>query len=477
MAKNKVTYKRRRPRGQGSIYQRKDGRWCGYVTITQNGGTKTRKVVYGKSQMEIAKKLSELSGRIYSNSYDLIEQNTFGTLMFNWLMVFKKSSVAPRTFYGLMKNFKLHIKPRIGNMKLYEIDTYVVQKLINELIDKNFSANTVKKNKHLISQFFEYAIDNKWVQVNPVYRVKVKTAKQSEMYKALTPEARAIFLDKLEKDNANFLKPFCITMMFAGLRVGEAIALQWKNFNPEEKTLKVEHSITMIPKFDANGDVTEKKTVVGATKTTCSVREIPLVDLVVDELLEWKEKQIKRQATNPEVTAELTAPDSFIFANDDGSVRTYSGCRKIFDRFKRRNDLNKYHIIFHGLRHTFSNMLFEMNENPKVIQQLLGHRDVKTTITVYNSVDSEYVRNTTDKLNEKIKQDQLYRSQKKREEELENKKDNLISDMTDDEYDDLLQQLLEERQERKRRQKEDEMEMEKNIINVIKYCILIFYPI
>ena len=101
-----------------------------------------------------------------------------------------------------------------------------------------------------------------------------------------------------------------------------------------------------------------------------------------------------------------------------------------------------------------------MNENPKVIQQLLGHRDVKTTITVYNSVDSEYVRNTTEKFNEKLKQDQLFQEQVNREKELEEKKEKLIADMTDEEYDDFLQQLLEERQERRCRQKEDEMEME-----------------
>ena len=463
--KNRIVTKTRRNRGEGSIYQRKDGRWCGYVNVTKNGATKTRKVVYGKSQMEVAKKLSEISGRIYSNSYDLVEENTFGKLMFDWLMVFKKSSVAPRSFEGIIRNFKMHIEPIIGNMKIYEVDTYVIQKVINVMIDKDYSTATIKKNKHLISQFFEYAIDNKWVQVNPVLKVKVKIHDRkifdkTERYKALTPEARAIFLEKLEKDNANFLKPICKVMMFAGLRVGEAIALRWKNFNPEAKTLKVERSITQIPKFDSNGDIIERVTVVGSTKTLCSVREIPIADIVVDELLEWKEKQIKREANNPDVTAELTAPDSFIFANDDGSVRTYYGCRTIFERFLRRNNLNKYHIYFHGLRHTFSNMLFEMNENPKVIQQLLGHRDVKTTITVYNSVDSEYIRNATEKFNEKLKQDQLYINQKKREKELEEKKDKLISEMTDDEYDDFLQQLLEERQERRHRQKEDEMEME-----------------
>ena len=98
------------------------------------------------------------------------------------------------------------------------------------------------------------------------------------------------------------------------------------------------------------------------------------------------------------------------------------------------------------------------NENPKVIQQLLGHRDVKTTITVYNSVDSEYIRNTTEKLNEKIKEVQMYLDDQKRKEDIENRKEDLISRMTDEEYDDLLMQLLEERKERKRK-KEEDMEM------------------
>lgn len=103
-------------------------------------------------------------------------------------------------------------------------------------------------------------------------------------------------------------------------------------------------------------------------------------------------------------------------------------------------------------------MLFEMNENPKVIQQLLGHRDVKTTITVYNSVDNEYIRQTTEKFNEKVKEDQLILEQKKRDEILEEQKEKFVKDMSDDEFDDMLQQLMEERKERKRK-KQSEMEM------------------
>ena len=445
MAKNKVVNKTKRTNGEGSIFQRKDGRWVGTITIGYDeNGQQKKKSVYGKNQTEVAKKLSEISGRIKNNSYEIIEHKTFGELMTEWLLVFKKSAVTPRTFEGIIRNFRLHVEPIIGNMKIYEIDTYVVQKVINKLIDGNYSLNVIKKNKHLMAQFFEYAIDNKWITENPTRKVLIKVKDRKvysgqEKYKALTPESRRIFLKALNEDESNFLKPLCYVLLFAGLRIGEAIALQWKNVNFENKTLKVERSVTQVPKFDSEGGILSRATVIGDTKTTCSVREIPITDIVVNTLLAWRDKQIERERTNRDVTAELTAPTSFIFANDDGSVRSYSGCRMIFDRFIRRHNLNKYNIHFHGLRHTFSNMLFEMNENPKVIQQLLGHRDVKTTITVYNSVDNEYIRNTTEKLNEKIKQEKLYEDERRRQEEINTKKNDLLSSMTDEEYDDLLE--------------------------------------
>ena len=121
----------------------------------------------------------------------------------------------------------------------------------------------------------------------------------------------------------------------------------------------------------------------------------------------------------------------------------------VFDIFKRRHDLEKYNIHFHGLRHTFSNMLFEMNENPKVIQQLLGHRDVKTTITVYNSVNSDYVREATDRLNKKIQEKQKTKELEKYEYD---------NNMTDEEIEERIQEL-ERLQEQKKRKKEKDFEM------------------
>jgi integrase len=459
MAKKKVVSKTRRANNEGSIFKRKDGRWAGYISLgfDENGNAK-RKIIYGKSQSEVAKKLTEISGRVKSNSYEIVENKTFGELMLDWLLVFKKSAVTPRTFESNIRNFNLHIKPIIGNMKVYEVDNFAVQKVMNAMIENGYSNDTIKKNKHLISQFFEYAIDNKWVTTNPTHKIKIQNKDRKfyddkEHYKALPPDIRDKFIDALNKDESNFIKPLCITQMFSGTRIGEVLAIKWKNIDFENKTMRIERAITQVPKFDNVGNVIDRITVVGDTKTTCSVREIPIADIVVDTLKEWREKQILRQKTSKNVTADLTGPNSFIFANDDGSVRTYSGTRKIFNRFLKRNGLDKCGIHFHGLRHTFSNMLFEMNENPKVIQQLLGHRDVKTTITVYNSVNSDDVREATDKLNTKISQQEQRREERQKEMQ-EDYED--FDDLTDEELDYEIEELIRQK-ERREKQKDFEM--------------------
>ena len=259
-------------------------------------------------------------------------------------------------------------------MKVYDIDTFAAQRVLNELMENGYSTKTIKKNKHLMNQFFEYAVDNNWIMKNPITKTKVKIHDKkiydkAETYKALSPDVRKIFVDTLYKDETNFLKPMCLLMMFAGLRIGEACALQWQNVNFKNKTIKVDKSITLIPRFDAAGNVIDRVSAVSDTKTTCSKREIPVPDFVMKILEEWKGKQYVRQNVEKSVTADLIAPESYVFAMDNGNFRTYGGCRVTFERFIARNNLKKYHIHFHGLRHTFSNMLFEMNENPKVIQQ------------------------------------------------------------------------------------------------------------
>ena len=84
-------------------------------------------------------------------------------------------------------------------MKIHELDTMVVQKTINILLDNGYSVDVAKKIKHIINQFCEYAIDSKWMIINPTVKVKIrareKKATGNEHYKALPPEERNRFIN------------------------------------------------------------------------------------------------------------------------------------------------------------------------------------------------------------------------------------------------------------------------------------------
>ena len=309
-----------------------------------------------------------------------------------------------------------------------------------------------RETKFLFNQFFEYAIDCGLVENNPTLRIKIKARDTFQhdienKYKAIPEDVRMKFVIALNQHE--FLKPFCMTMMFAGLRAGEALALRWENIDFNNKTITVKNSVTQVPIFDKKGKVLSRKTVIGQTKTNCSVREVPIPDILIDVLKDWRKCQWVRKELS---RVDLLAPNAVVFSNEDGSVRTYSGTRRIFDRFAKKNGFyGKIH--FHTLRHTYSTMLFEANENPKVIQALLGHKSVKTTLTVYNSVDKSYYRQATDKLNN------LFNSDKMKEyKELENKKDipalnkeiEEEIEEDDDEEIEFLEKLLAQRKAKKR---------------------------
>ena len=292
---------------------------------------------------------------------------------------------------------------------------------------------------HHLNQFFDYAVQHKFVVSNPTLLTRVKSKERKiydgeNKYKAIPPEVREKFLECLNEHK--LLKPLCLCMMFAGLRTGETLALMWKDIDFENKAINVERAITVVPKFDENGKITERITVISETKTACSKRVVPMPEVLISALKDYK---IEQEIKSDEKNINLTNKSSLVFSNDDGSVRTYTGTKKIFYRFLEKHKLNNMGIHFHTLRHTYSNMLFEAEHNPKVIQALLGHKSVKTTITTYNSVDKSYFQKATDVLNNQFK------------------KHGAVDQLDDDELDRQLEELMREKQKRRKRNKNFEM--------------------
>lgn len=404
MANVKKKKNTRRGNNEGSVFQRADGCWCAVVNIGYDrDGKRVRKTFYGKTRAEVAVKMTAELGERLKGGHASPSNDSLQVLMHEWLMTFKRADVSPRTFERNLGAAKIHTYPRIGALQLQEVSPNVVQALLNKMLFSGYSLASVRKIKFLLHQFFAYAKNNRFVSENPVDGCIVKTSKEhkeqkEEKYKAIPIELREIFLDAVSKDP--FLKPLCMIQMFAGLRIGEVLALKWKDIDFKNGVINIDNAVTVVPVLDRLGNIVSKQTVVSDTKTVASVREVPMPNILKKALLEWNKLRRKQQIDSG---FSLTAPDDLVFGTNQGKLRTYYGTKTMFERLMRHAGLAEYKIHFHSLRHTYSSMLFEEKENQKVIQMLLGHKDVTTTIKTYNSVDRSYFKQATDKLDEKFR--------------------------------------------------------------------------
>ena len=381
MAKRKNT---RRGNNEGSITQRADGRWIGQIVVGHDeNGKRIRKSFYGKTRAEVALKMTTDLNAVLKNGYKTVSNEKFETLFMEWLLVFKRNTVLPRTLERIISNARVNILPEIGQFTLSEFNPQIIQRFINKLYLKDFALDTIKKSKQIVSQFFDYAIDNEMATTNPTIKIKIqkrdKHIQDGERYKALPQDIRQEFLNALDKHE--FLKPLCTTMMFAGLRIGEALALTWRDVDFDKRLIAINKAITVDMKLDKMGKVISKKTVIADTKTACSVRVVPMPQRLFENLQQWREI---RWIKGKEQGLDLLSQESLVFGNNNGEVRSYYGTKTIFDRFIKANGFGQFKLHFHGLRQTYSNIMFENNVNPKITQMLLGHKEVTTTVHTNN---------------------------------------------------------------------------------------------
>lgn len=323
------SYKTRRGNNEGSIYQRADGRWCGQVTIGyKEDGIPKRKTLYGKTRAEVAKKMSETVNSVFQCGYqkDDLQNITFEDLYREWLMTYKRLEVSSRTFEAYLRRAKLHILPKFGGMTVQQISSFMLQSHFN-LLRRTLSLDYVKKVKLDLDQFYHNYIINELelLHRNPVESTKVinnekrdKTADSEDDYKALRPKERQPVLDALEHNKT--LKPIIYVLMFAGLRIGEALTLRWRNIDFKRGVIHVDSSLSSISKFDENGEVVNRRTIISDTKTSASVRTIPIPIILFLALQEYynARKRLQNRTGIP-----FTDPDSLFFSTQEGNLRSY----------------------------------------------------------------------------------------------------------------------------------------------------------
>jgi integrase len=390
MAKKKAT---RRGKNEGSIYQRKDGKWCGQVHLGYDKeGKLKRKFFFGVSREEVALKVAEMSTELVRGAVPVdADRTTTEQYLLDWVIRFKRPEVSARTLDWNLYIINNLIIPAIGHIPLQKLTVFHLQSLLHDMAANGYRERSISGVRSVMGQSLKQAVLMRILHNNPMLGVvspKLKAAVGDEKVKAIPIEARTRLLAAIESEPD--MKPILTTMMFTGLRTQEVLALVWGNINFSTRTITVDRAVTVEPEFDEDGNRLGRKTVVSVPKTKASYRDIVVPENVTAALSEWRVRLAEKNI-------RLVNPDAPVFCGlRTGKSYTYGGFRANFRRFTERAGLTEYGITPHMFRHTFATMLLENDVNPRVVQGILGHSDVSTTLNIYSHVARQVYENVAD---------------------------------------------------------------------------------
>ena len=176
-----------------------------------------------------------------------------------------------------------------------------------------------------------------------------------------------------------------------GMRLGELLALKWKNVDLEQGIVWVRESVTRVRTHDPE-DV-KTKLITQAPKTKSGCREIPLPIVIVVMLKKHKEKQ-ESKVHEPDIHYE---DKGLVFCTENGNYIEPRNFMRKFYNLLYKAGLTRTNV--HSMHHSFATKLFEANESAKTVQELMGHSDISHTLNIYTHVMPEIKRSAIQKLN------------------------------------------------------------------------------
>lgn len=261
------------------------------------------------------------------------------------------------TIDGYLNNW---ILPDWGSHLLNEVKAVDVESWLGEL---ELAPGSKKKLRDIMHLLYEHGIRYEFTERNPIGKVRQSGKRLSTPTRLDVNQLRRLLAVLQHRERLMVLLDFG-----TGLRRGELSGLKWSDINFEEKCLTPSRSI-----------VAQR---VGNVKTEASGKSIPLDDTLIDELLLWR-------AETP------YADDSdYVFASTKKKGKQPYWMSKIMQVYIKPVAAKLGILLkgWHTLRHSYTTLLRQNGNDPKVVQDLLRHASYQVTANIYDSAVSDEKR-------------------------------------------------------------------------------------
>lgn len=369
---------KRRRNGEGSVTKRPDGR---YQASRMFHGK--RLYFYSWDEAECYHWLDELKAKEIQGMPITGGDVTLEEYALSYIERYCKPYVKPATvknYQGYKDNYI--VGSNIGKTKISRIYADHVQDFVNELIETGLNGKTIANIIAFLETVFSQAVRSRLIFYNPCEGVRLPKKKSKE--RPLISEEE--FARLLKSADTQTMRT-AISVLGEGLRVGELLALQWKDLVEVEgiKVLNISKALKREYLFDFDAEkITGKKTMikVSDTKTDSSIRQVPVTQSILAELESLKaDHQLTADMLGIEFTDDFYVIGTII--NNGFSYMSQDKFRFEFAKCVKRAGLPK-EVTPHALRRYTSSTLIRHGASPVAVAKILGHSSSNTTMAYYS---------------------------------------------------------------------------------------------
>lgn len=342
---------------------------------------KTKNVTV-KTVKALKLELSNFEAYVYSSDYTEIKDMRFVDFVEKWRINYAKRELKGNTIDKYNLFLENWIIPYFERKKISKITTMQLLDYFHEVQKKGVSPSALEGHHRVIRSLFKYATLWGITETDVSLSVKKPTYKVPEknIYNRREIEVLIDRIKILQKYQQLMIK----LALYCGLRRGEVIGLTTKDMNYNKNTINVYRAVIKSASEGIKLDETKNK----------RKRIVPAPAGLMEEIKELaKEKQKNKDKLGLlwKGTKDLDGKTVIlIFSHDNGTPFTPASVTRMFNRFlekEENNDLTK--ISFHDLRHSAASFLLEQGINVKVIQNILGHSDIKVTLNTYAHITED----------------------------------------------------------------------------------------
>jgi integrase len=349
MVRERVRRRRSRANGEGTIYQRNDGRWAG-AWVDGNG---KRRTWYGKTRSEVEKRLRQERDN-HDKGLPILDSVLDTCQCFREWLEASRRRVPPSTWKKYTSLLTNHVIPYVGKVQFKKLSAQHLNRLYDGASERGLSDSSVATLHVVLHRALEDAKRKHLVHRN--------VADEADPYRAARPEMRTLTqaqaLQLLEAARGHELEALFVLALTTGMRQGELLGLRWKDVDLRAGVVRVTGTLQR-----------GKGAVVAEPKTAQSRRSIWLTDAGRRALLLQQEN--------------VPADCEWVFPNRAGHPwNARNLVRRAFEPLLEIARLPR--IRFHDLRHTFCTLMLELGVNPKVVSEMAGHAGVAITLDLYS---------------------------------------------------------------------------------------------